>query len=76
MAPMEGTMVSVMVDVCRHYGLTRAQLTGRGRRFAGARMEAMAGCVLAEKWSLPAIGRAFGRDHTTVMHAARRWGVL
>ncbi|MDO9499008.1 helix-turn-helix domain-containing protein [Falsiroseomonas sp.] len=43
----------------------------RSRSVAAPRMEAMHLAVKLSGLSLPAIGRAFRRDHTTVLHAHR-----
>jgi len=56
-----------------YYGLTVEELIGndKKRRLSRPRMVAM---FLARKLtdkSLPQIGAAFNRDHTTVIHAAR-----
>lgn len=69
--------VARIIDaVCEVTGLQRTQIVGhrRFREFIDARHCA---CWLATErttYSYPRIGRALGgRDHTTVMHAARRW---
>ena len=38
-----------------------------------ARRRAMAVLRWSTQWSYPEIGRVFGRDHTTVLHAVRRY---
>jgi hypothetical protein len=43
----------------------------RHRSVARARFLAMAICRAKYGWSLPEVGRAFGRDHTTALHAIR-----
>jgi chromosomal replication initiator protein len=62
--------------VCAEYGLTRDQMLGvrRTRAVSHPRMIAMwiSYEILAHK-SLTQIGKAFNRDHSTVMHAARQW---
>ena len=45
---------------------------GRQRTVLMARQVAMYLAREAAKLSLPAVGAAFGRDHTTVMHACRK----
>lgn len=63
--------------VCTMFGITLCQLTGRQRnaQYVAARHAAMAYCVNDGRWSLPQIGRAFNRDHTTVLYAARKAGL-
>lgn len=57
----------------RDAGVPRAMITGEGRdaRVVAARWRWMA-AAYAEGWGSPAIGRAFGKDHTSVLHALRR----
>lgn len=64
-------------DACRKYQIRPGLLLGPSREAAivSARQEAMAACVASRQWSLTQIGMAFNRHHTTVMHAARKWGV-
>ena len=66
------TIHAVQSAVEKFYGLSHTQLVGprRCRELARPRQIAMALCVdLLPQKSLPQIGRAFNRDHTTVMHA-------
>ena len=52
-----------------HHGVTVAEIKGRSRlgRAAAARQDVF--LALREAgWSFPRIGRAMGRDHSTVMH--------
>lgn len=53
------------------YGLSRADMESRSRLLAivWPRQVAMALCRHYTRCSLPQIGRAFNRDHTTVIHA-------
>lgn len=55
-------------------GITAGQLTGvrQHKEVADARMLAMAVCCAWRLGSLPQIGKVFGRDHSTVMHARDR----
>lgn len=67
---------SVVAD---YYHLRKADLLGprRSRSVARPRQMAMALAKDLTTSSLPEIGRAFGgRDHTTVLHAAKRIGEL
>lgn len=59
------------------FGLTYADVVGtsRLRNISTARQQIM--CSLREKYpnlTLPQIGRLFGRDHTTVLHALVKFG--
>ena len=59
-------------EVCRYFGISKADLVGssRSKAFAYPRQVAMYLCRELTDESLPKIGRAFGgRDHSTVMHA-------
>ena len=59
-------------EVCRYFGIQKADLVGasRSKGFAYPRQIAMYLCRELTDESLPKIGRAFGgRDHSTVMHA-------
>jgi len=61
--------------VSDHYNLTMEDITGRKRtqNIAFPRQIAMYLCrKLLEDESLPSIGAAFGRDHTTVMHGCNK----
>ena len=64
-----------MATVANAYGLGIADLRGqrRSKVFSHPRMIAMwlAAELLTDK-SLPQLGRAFKKDHTTVMHARSR----
>lgn len=57
--------------VAREFGVTRDELysSKRCRRVARPRQLAMYLASRLTHQSLPMIGRAFGKDHTTVMHA-------
>lgn len=66
-------------EVCRYFGIQRADLIGasRSKAFAYPRQVAMYLCRELTDESLPKIGRAFGgRDHSTVMHATAKIGKL
>lgn len=54
-------------------GISKAEIMGDSRRadVAAARQLAFAKCR-EMGMSYPAIGRGFGRDHTTVMHGVRK----
>jgi chromosomal replication initiation ATPase DnaA len=64
---------SIAASTALHYGIPIEDLLGtdRSKRFSHPRQTV---CYLAYKnlpLSLPEVGRALGRDHTTVMHANR-----
>ncbi len=62
-------------EVCRYFGISKADLVGasRSKAFAYPRQIAMYLCRELTDQSLPKIGRAFGgRDHSTVMHATAK----
>jgi chromosomal replication initiator protein len=62
-------------EVCRYFGIQKADLVGasRSKPFAYPRQVAMYLCRELTDESLPKIGRAFGgRDHSTVMHATAK----
>ncbi len=62
-------------EVCRYFGIARADLVGQSRSkgFAYPRQVAMYLSRELTDESLPKIGKAFGgRDHSTVMHATSK----
>ena len=62
-------------EVCRYFGISKADLVGssRSKNFAYPRQVAMYLSRELTDESLPKIGRAFGgRDHSTVMHATAK----
>jgi len=70
-------MANIAQDVCIIHGITVEELRGSSRkvRFSFARKEFcyLVKASMKEK-SYPEIGRWLGgRDHTTVLHLARRW---
>jgi len=67
------TMAQIAAEVAAKHGLTVEELRGpaRGFKVAHPRQEAMARMRAETSQSLTAIGRYFGRDHTTVMHGVR-----
>jgi chromosomal replication initiation ATPase DnaA len=56
--------------VAEHYGFTREQLLAKSRKpdRAQPRQLAMLLCRIMTGDSYPTLGRAFGRDHSSVMH--------
>lgn len=67
------TLMEIQYAVCGHFqvGLSDLQSTRRERRIARPRQLAMYLAKVLTPKSLPDIGKAFGRDHTTVMHAVK-----
>jgi len=62
-------------EVCRYFGISKADLVGasRSKSFAYPRQVAMYLSRELTDVSLPKIGKAFGgRDHSTVMHATSK----
>jgi len=73
----ESTQIStaiIMAATAEYFEITVEELRGPGktRPLAQARQVAMYLCRELTDLSLPKIGQAFGRDHTTVMYAERK----
>jgi len=64
----------IVARVAAIYGVSVKDLMGKGRHKAvtGARHVAMYTVREVTKLSLPQLGKAFGRDHTTVLHACKK----
>ena len=68
-------MKHIMFEVCVKYGLTRSEVRSqrRTKNLIPARQEFCYRAVMETPASMPQIGKFLGgRDHTTVLHAARR----
>src|SRR5262249_53237028 len=67
-------IAAIMKCVCAAFGVTEKELLGpsRLRRVLLPRQVAMYLTRERSGLSLPRIGAAFGRDHTTVLHACRK----
>lgn len=67
--------LKIALDVCteRHLDAETVLSRDTSRSSLEARV-AMYQALRARGWSLPQIGRQFGRDHTTICHALRRAG--
>lgn len=68
-------MVEIASEVAAAHGFSDWRELRQHRRFAPlvtARMEAMARCYHETEHGLSEIGRFFGFDHSTVLHAARK----
>lgn len=65
---------NIVAHVSRSAGVKPKDIMGRShqRHIVRARFAAMAICRDYLDMSYPAIGRVFGRDHTSVMNAMRR----
>jgi chromosomal replication initiator protein len=65
---------TIMAVTAEYFNTTVDELCGPGkaRPLAQARQIAMYLCRELTELSLPKIGQAFGRDHTTVMYATRK----
>lgn len=80
MAPPQGLLERTAEDAVRAEGLPPATgaaavrlVRGRSRAAAMVRLRDRVCLALrAEGWSYPRIGRALGRDHSTVLAACRR----
>ena len=64
----------VVSEVCRFYSIDESVLrsTQKTKNTAEARQVAMYLLRVLDNMSFPDIGREFGRDHTTAMHAVRK----
>ena len=72
--PREATLEAIQNAAAAAFGLTRERLLARDRspKVAFARQIAMYLARELTEVSLPEIGRGFGRDHSTVVHAHKR----
>ncbi|MBF6213682.1 chromosomal replication initiator protein DnaA [Nocardia puris] len=73
-AALEINASTIMAVTAEYFNTTLEELTGPGkaRPLAQARQIAMYLCRELTDLSLPKIGQAFGRDHTTVMYAEKK----
>lgn len=76
LAPCSGKFLLAVVAL-RH-GISPQEIIGgkRERRYVAARTEAMCLIYQHTQWSLPQVGRFLKRDHTTVLHALQKHGVV
>lgn len=59
--------------VCKHFGVTRDQLTGKDRHASIALARQVASWLLRERgYSYPEIGHMLARDHSTIMAGVRK----
>ena len=68
------SIATIMAATAEYFATTIEELRGPGktRALAQSRQIAMYLCRELTELSLPKIGQAFGRDHTTVMYAERK----
>jgi chromosomal replication initiator protein len=71
---MQISTATIMTATAEYFGTTVEELRGPGktRALAQSRQIAMYLCRELTDLSLPKIGQAFGRDHTTVMYAQKK----
>ncbi len=71
---MQISIATIMAATAEYFEITIEELRGPGktRALAQSRQIAMYLCRELTDLSLPKIGQAFGRDHTTVMYAERK----
>lgn len=69
----EDRAAAIVAEVAAEAGLTVGDLMGatREHRYAHPRQEAWRRIRDDLGWSLPRIGRMFGKDHTTILHGVR-----
>ena len=67
----------IQLEFCERAGITLAEMKSesRKRRFAQPRQAAMVEIRRQLGYSYPQIGRMFNKDHTTVLHACRKFGM-
>lgn len=69
----------IVADIAKRHDVPIELVFGhcRNKRIVDARHEAVIAVRKAfPLWSLPQMGRFFNRDHTTILHALRKHGVL
>lgn len=73
MTPAERTQ-RMLKGIAKKGGVTLPQLLGdcRDKKIVAVRHEAMHFLWKQKGWTLAQIGRAFNRDHTTVLFACRK----
>jgi chromosomal replication initiator protein len=72
--PRRRTVAEIQATTCDAFGVTLDEMrsSSRAAKVAWARQVAMYLARELTDDTLPAIGRAFGRNHTTVLHACKR----
>jgi hypothetical protein len=76
--PFRLTCAAIRAEVARFYRMPLRELDAKRRLLANVlpRQVAMYLCKKLTSRSLTEIGRRFGRDHTTILHATRKIGRL
>jgi chromosomal replication initiator protein len=72
---VRNSIASIIRATAAKHGLTTTDLVGRSRALhtvIPARQEAMYLCANDTPYGMPEIGKAFDRDHTTVLHGIRK----
>lgn len=69
---------AIIEQVAKETGIPYAMIVGCSRNavIVEARFEAIARVATNTGWSLPRIGRVFNRDHTSILNALKKKGVL
>lgn len=75
MTPREQSL-SIICEIAREHGVSSESILGRSRypKDIKARHAAYAAVKERKGISYPAVGRIFGRDHTTIMSGVRKHG--
>lgn len=75
MTPRERSM-SIIREIAMQHGVTVEAIMGRSRdhKDTRARRAAYAAVKYRRGLSHPAVGRIFGRDHSTILHGIRKNG--
>lgn len=73
-APKGSTIPEIIAAVAAETGISARAISSENRtvKVSAARQEVMRRAYSTGRYSLPEIGRALGRDHTTVSHGVRR----
>lgn len=77
-APAMPPVSAIQAAVCQHFRVSPIFMASPSRRRSVARPRQIAMYLACELTilSLPSIGRQFGRDHTTVIHARKTIATL
>lgn len=67
-------LTSDIATICARHGIALDDLRARRRDLQAVRArQELCGVLHHAGWSLPRIGRLLDRDHSTVLHAVRKW---
>lgn len=77
-APVKPSIASIVARVAEAHGVPVTQIRGDSRSVSivNARREAMYLAYQTGAFSMPQVGHFFSRDHTTVLHAIRRYEAI